>query len=165
MIWRDISSVRVNVSFFHAVHSVEIAKILSHTFLQKFRESNGFSKEITRQLLWRIFLLARENFLFFHNVSALCICGKVEFTLTNFQQKLREINLFRTLFKWMRESTIFYLESGKFSSHPKICENTTLSWNSVKQFLNSSNQFLVLSRNFTEKILDLGCNCLRVFSY
>ena len=38
----------VNLSFFHAVQSVEIAEILSHTFLQKFRESNGFSKEITR---------------------------------------------------------------------------------------------------------------------
>ena len=29
-------------------HSVEIAEILSHTFLQKFRESNGFTKEITK---------------------------------------------------------------------------------------------------------------------
>ena len=28
-------------------HSLEIAEILSHTFSQKFRESNGFTKEIT----------------------------------------------------------------------------------------------------------------------
>ena len=36
---------------FHTVfhhHSVEIAKILSHTFSQKFRESIDFSKEITK---------------------------------------------------------------------------------------------------------------------
>ena len=28
--------------------SVEITKILSHTFLQKIRESNGFTKEIAK---------------------------------------------------------------------------------------------------------------------
>ena len=39
------------------MHSVETAEILSHTFSQKFRESNGFTKEITktvscRNILW-----------------------------------------------------------------------------------------------------------------
>ena len=29
-------------------HSVEIAEIHSHTFSQKFRESNGFTEEITK---------------------------------------------------------------------------------------------------------------------
>ena len=29
-------------------YSVEIAEILSHAFLQKFRESIGFTKEITK---------------------------------------------------------------------------------------------------------------------
>ena len=30
------------------MHSVEIAEILSHTFLQNIRESNGFTKEIVK---------------------------------------------------------------------------------------------------------------------
>ena len=33
------------------VHSVDIAEILSHTFLQKFRENNGFTKEITKYIV------------------------------------------------------------------------------------------------------------------
>ena len=43
------------------MHSVEIAEILS-LFSQKFRESNSFTKEITKQLICRIFFSVRENY-------------------------------------------------------------------------------------------------------
>ena len=39
----------------HPSHSVENSEILSHTFSQKFRESNGLTKEITKELIWRNF--------------------------------------------------------------------------------------------------------------
>ena len=35
------------------VHSVEIVEILSQKLWQKFRESNGFSKEVTKELISR----------------------------------------------------------------------------------------------------------------
>ena len=48
--------------------SVEIAKILSHTFFwQKFRESNVFAKE----LISRIFFSVGENFSFFHTAVSM----------------------------------------------------------------------------------------------
>ena len=48
---------------------VEITEILSHTFWQKFREINGFTKEVTKELISRNILLVRENFAFFHTVT------------------------------------------------------------------------------------------------
>ena len=36
---------------------------------QKFRESNSFPKEITKQLIWQFFFSVRENFSFFHTVQ------------------------------------------------------------------------------------------------
>ena len=42
--------------------SVEIAETSSHTFSQKFRESNGFTKEINEDLIWRFFFFSvKEN--------------------------------------------------------------------------------------------------------
>ena len=49
---------------------MEIAEILSRSltlFSQKIRESNGFTKEITRVNMTKFFSV-RENFSFFHNV-------------------------------------------------------------------------------------------------
>ena len=45
---------------------------LSRThFWQKFREINGFTKEITKELIWRNIFLVRPNFSFFHIVGNL----------------------------------------------------------------------------------------------
>ena len=47
LIWRNIFLVRNNFSFFHTqCTGVEITEIYSNRFWQKFRESNGFTKEI-----------------------------------------------------------------------------------------------------------------------
>ena len=42
--------------------------ILSHAFLEKFRESNGFTKQVTEELIWRNIFSVRENFSFSHTV-------------------------------------------------------------------------------------------------
>ena len=50
-------------------HSVEITLRFSLThFWQKSRESNGFTKEITKELIWRNIFFMRLNFQFFHTV-------------------------------------------------------------------------------------------------
>ena len=41
---------------------------LTH-FWQKFRERNVFTKEITKELIWRNIFLARLNFSFFHTTE------------------------------------------------------------------------------------------------
>jgi len=50
------------------LYSVEIAEILSHPFSQKFRESNDFTKEITKYLvnLPKNFFSEREFLVFPH---------------------------------------------------------------------------------------------------
>ena len=37
-------------------------------FCQKFRETNSFNKEITKELIWRFIFSVRVNFSFFHTV-------------------------------------------------------------------------------------------------
>ena len=50
----------------YTVHNVEIAEILSHTFFEKFRKSNGLTKEITKYLVdLTNFFSFNENFSFF----------------------------------------------------------------------------------------------------
>ena len=52
-------------------HSVEITEIYSHTFCQKFRESNVFRiprKEITKVAILRNNFSVRVNYSFFHTV-------------------------------------------------------------------------------------------------
>lgn len=44
-------------------HSVEIIEIYSYTVLAKFREINVFSKEITKELIWRNFFTVRVRIL------------------------------------------------------------------------------------------------------
>ena len=61
MIWRNISLVRENFLFFHT-HSVEIWKFFSHDFLQTFRQSNFFTKELYCKLIWRKNSEVGENF-------------------------------------------------------------------------------------------------------
>ena len=49
--------------YYIAMYSVEITKIYSpHYFFEKFRESNIFTKEITKSVIWRNFT---ENLAFF----------------------------------------------------------------------------------------------------
>ena len=48
---------------------------------QKFRESDGFAKEITNQLIWRIFFQWEDNFHF----STLCICVRLPPAVWKFQ--------------------------------------------------------------------------------
>ena len=44
---------------------MEITEIYSHTFWQKIRESNDFTKETTKELIWRnIFFSETELFIF-----------------------------------------------------------------------------------------------------
>ena len=45
---------------------MENAEIISHTVWQKFRENNGFTKEITKYLV--TYFSVRKNFSFFHTV-------------------------------------------------------------------------------------------------
>ena len=55
--------VRENSSTVHTVWKLQ--KFSLTLFSQKFRESNGFTKEITKELNWRNFFSVRENFFFF----------------------------------------------------------------------------------------------------
>ena len=47
-------------------HSVEITEISLTLSWQKIREINGFTKEVTKELIWRNIFSVRENFSFFH---------------------------------------------------------------------------------------------------
>ena len=49
------------------IQSVDITEILSR-FWQKFRESNVFTKEVSKKLISRKKMSVRENFSFFHTV-------------------------------------------------------------------------------------------------
>ena len=64
--------------------------LLSHFFWQKFREINGFIKEVTKELIsQKKIAVVRENFAIFHAT----VLNK--FTLTPFfGQKFRETNVF-----------------------------------------------------------------------
>ena len=66
---------------------------LTH-FWQKIREINGFTKEITKELIWRNIFLVRLNFSFFHTV----LWKLRNFTATIkpviMSQKFRQINFF-----------------------------------------------------------------------
>ena len=62
---------------------------LTH-FWQKIREINGFTKEITKELIWRNIFLVRLNFSFFHTV----LWKLLNFTATILSQKFRQINFF-----------------------------------------------------------------------
>ena len=43
-----------------------------HTYLwQKFRDNNAFTKEVTKELIWRNFFSVTVNFSFFHTVNSL----------------------------------------------------------------------------------------------
>ena len=61
MLW--LCGFQVSVAKFYTVwkywkfnlHRVEITDIYFHAFWQKFRESNGFTKEINKQFIWLIF--------------------------------------------------------------------------------------------------------------
>ena len=69
-------------------HRVYITETYHHIFWQKFRESNVFTKEITKGLICRNIFLVRPNFLFFHTV--LCahlssIHGKSNFKIFYFR--------------------------------------------------------------------------------
>ena len=50
---------------------MEITEILSHIFGQKFREINGFTKEITKESISRNSFLVIEDLSFFHTVRSL----------------------------------------------------------------------------------------------
>ena len=58
-----------------SVHSVrvEITEILYHTFWQKFRENNVFTKEITKEFISRNIFSVREDLRNFHAVQLLLI--------------------------------------------------------------------------------------------
>ena len=60
-------SVREHVSFFHTVDTV-LKFTVTHLW-QKFREFNGFTKEVTKELIWRNFFSMAVNFSFFHTVT------------------------------------------------------------------------------------------------
>ena len=46
---KEIQNQSVEISRFHSI--MEITEILSHTFWQKFRENNDFTKEVTKELI------------------------------------------------------------------------------------------------------------------
>ena len=57
--------------FQHQLQSIVIKtswRKITHFFGQKFRESNVFTKEITKELFWRNIFLVRLNSSFFHTV-------------------------------------------------------------------------------------------------
>ena len=67
-------SVRDNFSFFHTAVKRTVWKSWNFSltlFQQKFRESNGFTKQITKELIWRNIFSVRPNFSFFHTVKRL----------------------------------------------------------------------------------------------
>ena len=60
----------VDMRLHHLVHTVwKLRKFSLTLFWQKFRESNVFTKEITKELISRNFFSVRENFSFFHTVT------------------------------------------------------------------------------------------------
>ena len=65
-------SVRDNFSFFHTAVKRTVWKSWNFSltlFQQKFRESNGYTKQITKELIWRNIFSMRPKFSFFHTVS------------------------------------------------------------------------------------------------
>ena len=56
-------------------------------FWQKFRETNVFTKEITKYLIWRNIFSVRVNFLFFHSMQ--CGISLKSYTANWFHQKLK----------------------------------------------------------------------------
>ena len=75
----------------HCTVNVDITEIPSHTILEKIRESNGFTKEIAKWLVWRK-CFDESKFLFFStrihwkNISSKQLFSKYV-TLTNFLPK------------------------------------------------------------------------------
>ena len=96
--------VRENSRNFHTVHcahctlNVDITEIPSRTILEKIRESNGFTKEIAKWLVWRK-CFDESKFLFFStrihwkNISSKQLFSKYV-TLTNFLPKKCERHSF-----------------------------------------------------------------------
>ena len=69
-IFRQINAKFVKPTKFDK-YSVEIMEILSRKFWQKFRESNDFTKDVTKQLIWQKKISVRVNLLISHTVYRL----------------------------------------------------------------------------------------------
>ena len=101
LIWRK----KCLFIFPHWYHGVELRKFTLTLFWEKFRESNAFTKQITKELIWRKKISVRVYFSFFHTV---------DMESTEFRQKFREINFFTNLILekiW---------QAGKFSMGNKL---------------------------------------------
>ena len=72
-------------------NSVEIMEIPSQAFSQKFRESNIFTNQVTKELISQNIFSVRENFSFFHTVPQHTVWKLRKFTPTS--KNFREINL------------------------------------------------------------------------
>ena len=72
--WFDeffFNETRVNFCNFYN-YNITVWKLCLTLFWQKFRESNVFTKQITKKLIWRNIFSVRLNFSFFHNVNMQC---------------------------------------------------------------------------------------------
>ena len=114
--------------------------ILTH-FCQKFRESNGFTKEITKELIWRNIFLVRLNFSFFHTVH----CRQKQ----EIYKKIREINslvtnIHVTFTKFYQVSVT---QCGNFGNIPPLEKIF------VKSIYSISLVIKLLWRNFCKKVV------------
>ena len=87
---------------------------LTH-FWQKFRESNGFTKWITKELIWRNIFLVRVNFEFFYKVILqldlhsyhillMLLCQLLDICfMTNHLNFLTDLGKFLVILKFVKE--------------------------------------------------------------
>ena len=85
----------------HTVHTMrytvwKLQKFTLTLFWQKIRESNAFTKWITKELIWRKKILVRVSFSFFHSVLPLWKLRN--FTSTVFSLKFCQINVLQKLY-------------------------------------------------------------------
>ena len=111
-------------SFFWKTHSTvwKLRKFSLTYFWQKFRQSNGFTKEITKELIWRNISLARENFSFFHTVKQWKSTIKRDYI-----QKFPSNQLFRTNVDLTGKCSFFCKISDRdFDNVSTLCEREFL---------------------------------------
>ena len=86
------------MSRFSTLYTCAVWKLRKFTlthFWQNFRESNGFTNEITKKLIWQIIFSVRVNFSFFHTATCDAWISWINFDLFafSFYELFREIEL------------------------------------------------------------------------
>ena len=124
--------------------------------MQKFRETNDFTKEITEELIWRKNFAARVNFSFFHILwSAATVWKSLQFSLTHFWQKFRESKAFtKEINKELIWRNIFLVRLNFSSFHTVCCTQRGKTGNflSLKIFFIKSTLYKFFHEIFAKSV-------------